>query len=174
MSLRGQDLLKGVDLVVALRPDRFGDQVVDPHDQNILVLRAVEDADLALARGFLMDPPEEIVRQLVFAGRLEGNDLAALRVQGAGDVPDRPVFSAGVHRLQDDQDGTLVLGVEKVLELGKTLEVLLRLVSTDSLSGKPAVSSGSHWASRTLLPGCTLNRSLSFITRPFISGRKLI
>ena len=39
-----------VDLVVALRPDHLRDEVVDPDDEDVLVVRAVEDRDLALGR----------------------------------------------------------------------------------------------------------------------------
>ncbi len=38
------------------------------HHQHILVVRAVEDHDLALARRLLVDAPEEIVRQLLGGG----------------------------------------------------------------------------------------------------------
>ena len=40
-------LLERVDLVVALRPDLLGHEVVDADDQHVLVVRPVEDADLA-------------------------------------------------------------------------------------------------------------------------------
>jgi hypothetical protein len=39
-------------------------------------------------------------------------------------VLDRPVLPAGVHRLEDDQDGVLPFGVELLLELVELLQIL--------------------------------------------------
>ena len=47
-------------------------------------------------------------------GCLKLIDLAALRVDARHDVLDRAVLAGGVHRLEDDQDGVAVVGVEAV------------------------------------------------------------
>ena len=59
----------------------------------------------------------------IFAGRrLEGKDLAALRIDAGHDVLDRAVLARGVHGLEDEQHGPAVLRVEHVLQLGQSLD----------------------------------------------------
>ena len=53
------------------------------------------------------------------ARRLEGVDLAALRVDARHDVLDRAVLAGGVHRLEHRQHRPAVLGVELLLQVGK-------------------------------------------------------
>jgi hypothetical protein len=50
------------------------------------------------ARRRLVDPPEEVVRELVVVRRLERGDVDALRIQPAEHVLDRAVLAAGVDR----------------------------------------------------------------------------
>ena len=59
-------------------------------------------------------------------------------------MTDRAVFASGVHRLKNDEDRTLALGIEQVLEIGQLFEVLLHLFrsrlfvgSSDCLIGVP-------------------------------------
>jgi len=56
-AVRGQVALEIVDLIVAARPDGFRDEVVHADDENILVMRAVEDDHFAAGRrGFVRAP----------------------------------------------------------------------------------------------------------------------
>ena len=55
-------------------------------------------------------------------GRLERNDLAALRIDAGHDVLDGAVFSRRVHRLKNQQHGPAVLGIEHVLQLGENFD----------------------------------------------------
>ena len=48
--------------------------------------------------------------------------VTALRVQAAHDVLDRAVLSSGVHRLQNNQESIVVLGVEAVLHVGQLVD----------------------------------------------------
>ena len=48
------------DLVVAALPDLLRHDPVDPNDDHVLVVAAVEDG-LALARRVSVDPPQEVV-----------------------------------------------------------------------------------------------------------------
>src|SRR5262245_56764350 len=50
---------------------------------------------------------------------LERGHLAPLRVHARHDVLDRAVFAGRVHRLEDEQQGPAVLGVEHVLLFGQ-------------------------------------------------------
>jgi len=95
-------------------------------------VRAVEDPDLAPNRAGGVDPPEEVVRQLERARRLERGDAAALRIDPGEDAPDRPVLARRIETLEDEKDAAPALGVEVGLEIGelveKILEVLLPLL----------------------------------------------
>ena len=73
-------------------------------DQHVLVVRPVEDADVAGARQLLLDAPEEVVGALLLGGRLERVVLDALRVDHAHHVAHDAALARGVHGLQDEQD----------------------------------------------------------------------
>ena len=105
-------LLEIVDEVVAPRPDLFGDEVVDTDDEDVFIVRPIEDDDLASPRRMLMCTPQEVVRGL-FAGRhLEAVHARPLRVHCAEDVIDRSVFARAVEPLEADEERTSVLSVQ--------------------------------------------------------------
>ena len=108
---------------------------VDLHDQHVLVVRAVEDADPAPLGQAPHVPPEEVVVELLGRRLLEAEDLAALRVHAGHDVLDRPVLAGRVHRLEDDQHRVAVVGVEQVLGLGQVREVLVEDLPGPLLQG---------------------------------------
>ena len=85
------------------------------HDQYLLVVRAVEDPDLAAFRQHPGTTPEKIVLQLLRAWMFETEDLAALRVDARHHMLDGAVFSGGVHRLEDQQDRVAVARVQQLL-----------------------------------------------------------
>ena len=108
---------------------------VHAHDEDLLVVRTVEDADPAPLGKRLVRPPEEVVIQLLGRRPLEREDLAPLGVDARHDVLDRPVLPRRVHGLEDEENAPLVLRVELVLHLREELDpplqeglsVLLRL-----------------------------------------------
>src|SRR6266540_3934399 len=100
-----QQPLEVVDLLVTLLPDLAGDELVDAHDQDVLVVGPVEDADHAVGGGAAVDAPEEVVVQLDLIGSFERGDLAALRIDAGEDLADGAVLDAG--------------GVELLLEVGE-------------------------------------------------------
>src|ERR671929_28165 len=67
----GQAGLEGVDVLVARAPDLLGNEAVHADDEHVLVVRAVEDGDPAGGRRDLVDPPQEVVGELILAGLLE-------------------------------------------------------------------------------------------------------
>ena len=75
-----------------------------------------------IARG----APEKIVLQLGGAGMLEAEHLAALRIDPGHHVPDRAVLARRVHRLEDQQHGVAVGGVEKLLLRAQLRDVILQ------------------------------------------------
>jgi len=109
-----QVALEGVDVLEPLRPDARGHDGgrkpldvqqprVDPHDEDLFVVGAVEDADAPALGQAAGRPPEEIVREVFGRRRLEREHLAALRVHARHHVFDRAVFSRRVHGLEDEQ-----------------------------------------------------------------------
>ena len=85
------------------------------HDQDLLVVRTVEDAD-APALGQALDvAPHEIVVEVFPRGLLEREHLASLRIDARHDVLDGAVLARRIHRLKHKQQGPAVLRVEHVL-----------------------------------------------------------
>ena len=123
------------------------------HDQDLLVVRAVEDAD-APALGQAPDvAPQEVVVELLRRGLLERGHLAALRIDAGHDVLDRAVLAGRVHRLKDQQQGPAILGVEHVLLFRQPLSAFARSSAASPLSSlRPQVSPGSKSFSRKPLP----------------------
>ena len=135
--MRAEVALEGADVLEALVPDLLGDQLrrqlllgeelrVHAHDQRLLVVAAVEDADAAALGQALHAAPEVVVVEILAGRRLEGVDLAALRVDAGHDVLDRAVLAGRVHRLEDQQHRPAVLRVEHVLQLGERLDARRR------------------------------------------------
>ncbi len=112
-----QHLLEVVDQVVAFRPHRLRHELVHAHHQHVLVMRAVEDHDLALARRAQVGAPEKIVGELLLARLLEAEHRRPLRIHPAEHVPHDAVLAGGVERLQHDEQGLVAVRVEQVLQL---------------------------------------------------------
>ena len=124
--LAGRVVLKMRDVGQPLVPDPLADERrgqllplqdfrVHAHDEDFLVVRTVEDADPP-ALGQVSDvAPHEVMVELLRRGLLERGHLAPLRIDARHDVLDRAVFAGRVHRLEDQQQGPAVLGVEHVL-----------------------------------------------------------
>ena len=66
-----QHLLEIVDLAIAPVPDLLGNQVMHADDQNILIVRTVENSDVAAIGNGFVDAPEKIVRQFLVGWGLE-------------------------------------------------------------------------------------------------------
>ena len=98
-----------VDLRVAFRPDRLRHQVVHAHDQNIFVMGAIEDRDLAPLWHLRLNTPQKIVRQFLLGGFFEIGDVATVGIHRTDNVLDHAVLAAGVKRLQADEQRALSL-----------------------------------------------------------------
>src|SRR5438093_1085091 len=102
------------------------------HDQHLLVIRTVEDADATALGQETRGAPEKIMLQLLGARVLEAEHLAALGIDAGHHVLDDAVLAGRVHRLEDEQKGMPVGRVEQALQraqllnlLGEALPVLL-------------------------------------------------
>ena len=98
---------KSQDVAIAPAPHLLRHEVVHPHDEDVLVVAAVEDRDVAARRGVLVHPPEVVVGELDVVRPLEVGDLDAERVHRAEDVLDRAVLARGVHALEHDEHPVL-------------------------------------------------------------------
>jgi hypothetical protein len=107
-----EDLFPGINHFVPSRPNLRGDQIVHTHNQNVLVMRAVKDTDVPTAWSRGMNPPQKVVVKFLGARRLEGDHLAALRIDPAHDRTDGPILSRSVHPLQNQEDGSFSLSCQ--------------------------------------------------------------
>ena len=98
---------------------------VDAHDEHVLVVAAVEEADVAALGQMRHGAPEVVVGELLLGGLLEAVDVHALGVHAAHDVLDGGVLARGVHGLEQHDHALVSLGVELVLEFGHADVVLL-------------------------------------------------
>ena len=85
---------------------------MDAHDDDFLVVGAVEDPDLSASRQLLLVTPQVVVVELLAGRDAEPVHDDALRVHAAHHVPDGAVLAAGVQGLQHQQDAVGVLGRE--------------------------------------------------------------
>ena len=96
---------------------------VDAHDENLLVVGAIEDADLAAGGEVGLGAPEEVVGKFLGGGLFEAGDVAALRVNAGHDVADGAVFASGVHGLEDDGKGVATGGVVQALQVAERIDL---------------------------------------------------
>ena len=136
-ALPRQISLKPGDVVEALPPNPLGYERrrhplppeqfrVHTDNEHLLIVRPVEDADAATLRQALLAAPQVVVIKIFQGGLLERVHLAPLRVHPRHDVADGAILAGGVHRLEQQQQGVAVLGVELVLLLGQPLDPLLQ------------------------------------------------
>src|SRR4029077_2256719 len=90
-SIAAEVLFETTNIFKAFLPDFLGDQVrrkmlfgkkvlVDADHQDLFIVRAVEDSNLAALRQAAGGPPHEIVIQLLSGRLLKAGDLTRLRV----------------------------------------------------------------------------------------------
>jgi hypothetical protein len=106
-----QELLEVVDQCISSRPHVLGHEVVNANDEDILVVGAIEDGDLAERRRMRMDAPEKIMRAFLVRGLLEADDRAAQRVHAFDHLAAHAVLAGRVHALQHDQKGVLLFRI---------------------------------------------------------------
>ena len=94
-------------------------------DQNFLVVGAIEDADPAPLGQLPRRIPQEVVVQLLGAGVLETEHLAALGIDARHHVLDGAVLAGRIHRLENQQQRVTVGRVQHVL-LGAQLDDVFR------------------------------------------------
>src|ERR1700722_6543110 len=149
---------------------------MNPNHQHLLIIRAVEDADVSAFRKVDRGAPQKVMLQLALRWSVEGIYLSSLGVDSGHDVLDDAVFSGRIHGLKNQQQGPGILRVELVLQICGTgnslLQSLIRMflripvrciggieiLEAKMLSALHAVTFGQllvlHWGS-TLRPEVT-------------------
>ena len=136
-----QFLLESVDHRVTLSPDLLGNELMHAGHQHILVMRAVENDDLALLRHLLFDAPQEVMRGFLLRRDFEAVDPRPLGVHRTEDVIDGAILSGGIQRLQTDEQRAFALSIKQILQLAQLhvesldllhRRLLLRMVSREA------------------------------------------
>ncbi len=117
---------------------------VDAHDQDLLVVRAVEDADASSLGESPGGAPQEVMVELLGARLLEGEDLAAGGVDAGHDGANGPILACGVHRLEDEEQRVAVVGVEPALEVVEFVDAVLEGARISALVGLAARRERGH------------------------------
>jgi hypothetical protein len=94
-------------------------------DENLFVVRTIEDADVPALRQAPDGSPKEVVLQFFGAGFLETEYPTALRVYARHHVPDSAILPGRIHALENQQNGITVRGVEHALQRTEFLDVAL-------------------------------------------------
>ena len=135
------------------------------HHEHLLVMGAVEDADLAASGQAPRVAPEEVVVELLRRGHLEAVHRDTLRVHAAHHVADRPVLAGRIQRLQHHQHPPRILSRQPSLVLGQQPHPLgkqgdtLSLLPHAPLEGGVEVLGEGH-----LRTGLTRNGSMNSAT----------
>src|SRR5262249_4525353 len=131
-----EEALPVVDLAVPARPHvavscrrrqllALEDLRMDADDENLLVVRAVEDRDLPACREALRVTPEKVVVDLLRGRLAEAVDDDALGIDAAHHVTDRAVLATGVERLKRHEEPVRVLCRESLLVVPEHLDARL-------------------------------------------------
>lgn len=129
---------------------------MDPNDQHIFVMTAVENDDVPAFRRLLMYSPKKVMRQFGGGRNLEGRDPASGRVDTREDIADAAVLTACIHALEDDEQRVRVGSKQEFLQVakfgGKPLKLLFSLILAEIVwsPGRQAVQmNGASWFNRS-------------------------
>src|SRR6266508_3409263 len=103
-------LFESIDLFVATFDHLGGHELFHLDDQNVFVMRAVEDTDEALRRNRFVDAPEIVVRPFLLGGGLERGDGDSDRPAFVEYRANGAILAAAVYPLQHDEQGSLAFG----------------------------------------------------------------
>src|SRR3954447_18563704 len=123
-----QHTLPMVDIRVAPPPALLRNKLMYPRDQDIFVVRSIENPDRPLWRRDLVTTPEEIMCQILAGWHLERFNLDTLRIDTVEDPTHRSVLAAGVPSLQHDQHALIAGSIEQLLKLGQLALQLRKLL----------------------------------------------
>ncbi len=113
-----------------------------PHGQNVLVVRAIEHADVARRWECLADPPQIVVGEFLLGRLAEAGIPDTLWIASSHNVFDDAALACGVHALQHQEDLAGVAGpaarVEHFLQFGEhPVALVLQVARVALLAGEP-------------------------------------
>ena len=100
------------------------------HHQHLFVVAAIEDPDPPPFRQAAGGAPEEVVIQLLGGGLFEGEHLAAGGIDPAHYRADGTVLAGGIHRLEHQEQGVFVVGIEHPLQLVQLVNIFFQMLFT--------------------------------------------
>src|SRR5437016_8039764 len=121
-------------------------------DEHFLIVGPVENADAPALRKTARRSPQKIMIQFLGAGMFETENLASLRIDARHHVLDGAVLAGSVHRLENQQDGVLVAGVQHALQRAELLSVFLEQSPVTLLRAEEALHAGRPVLEFYLLP----------------------
>jgi hypothetical protein len=87
-----------------------------PDDEDLFIVAAIKYSNLPTIWEALHAAPEIIVIEIFSGRRLEGVDMATLRIHSGHNVFDGAILAGRVHRLKQQKHAPLVLGVKLILQ----------------------------------------------------------
>ena len=72
---------------------------MNSHNQNVFVVRPIEDPNVLLARHRFVDSPQEVVIEFHVTRLFERHNLAALGIDARHHGPNRAIFASRIHPL---------------------------------------------------------------------------
>ena len=116
-----QHLFEIIDILVAAGVGFFINQVMYPRDEHILVVRAVEHADMPPNGCLGMNAPQKVVVHFFGGGRFKVGNLYASGVHAREKVFNCAILTARIHGLQHNKQAAGVLGIQQLLQLTQSL-----------------------------------------------------
>ena len=98
---------------------------MNPHNQHILIMAAIENYDLSLSGCMLMNPPEIIMGEFFSSGGFKAGHFNSLGIYTIKHMSDRSILATGIHGLKDDQYLVFSFCIKKFL---KGLKLIIQLL----------------------------------------------
>src|ERR1700730_3632557 len=110
-----QQALKVVDGLVAATPGFLWHQVMHAHNQHVLIVGAIENANDTSAWSDPMHTPEEVMVQFPRGRNFKRTHLASLRLNSGENLVNRISLATGIHSLQHDEQAMMVGRCQQLL-----------------------------------------------------------
>src|SRR5438270_7084607 len=110
-----QQALKVVYGSVAATPGFLWHQVMHAHNQHVLVVGAIENANDTSAWSDPVHTPQEVMVQFPGCRDFKRTHLASLRIDSREDLVNRISLATGIHPLQHDEQAMMVGRCQQLL-----------------------------------------------------------
>src|SRR6185437_13557559 len=96
-------------------------EVVHTYDEDVFVMGAIEDGDLAPCRRLRLHTPQEVMCEFPLGWFFEVGHMAAIGIHRSDDVFDYTVFAASIKCLKNDQQRTFAFRKQTLLKVAHFL-----------------------------------------------------